>query len=85
MDIPQEVVNWALGGVSALLGWGVRSVQHSLSDLQKTDKELSNSVHDIALVVSGLQQFQTDTAVFRQEVLRRLEYIAGRVDAGNGS
>ena len=79
-SIPTELILFALGTVSAGLGWFVKGLSTSVKDLQKDDKALTLEVHKLALIVSGLQQFQADSAVFRKEVIAKLDYIVVRLD-----
>ena len=80
MNIPQEVINWLLLGISGVIGWGVNAIRNALKELQDTDSKLADRVHDIALLVAGLQQFQSDTTAFRAEVLASLRALHVKID-----
>lgn len=80
MNIPQEIINWFLFGMSAVIGWGVNAIRNALKELQAADSQLADRVHDIALLVAGLQQFQQDTATFRAEVLTSLRALHSKID-----
>ena len=71
--LDQAVINWALGAATGIVGALV-------GYLIRTDKELAEKVHALAIIVAGMQQAQQDTLAFRQEMRDQLRYIIARLD-----
>jgi hypothetical protein len=49
----QEYVNYLLGAVCTLLGWLLHSMWEAVKDLQAADKQLTNKVAAIEVLVAG--------------------------------
>ena len=49
----QEMVNWLLGGFSALIGFVLNAVWNSLKELQAADKSIVDKVASIEVLVAG--------------------------------
>ena len=49
----QTIVNWLLGGFGALLGFMLKVIWQAVKDLQAADKELTNEVAAMKVLVAG--------------------------------
>ena len=49
----QELFNWLLGGLGTVLGFLLNSIWQAVKDLQRADKELSDKVAAIDVLVAG--------------------------------
>ena len=49
----QQLINWLLGGFSALIGFLLNSVWQAVKDLQAADKQLVIKVGEIEVLVAG--------------------------------
>lgn len=70
----------AVNVLVAFLGLGVGWLAKALAELRKADADLVTHVHELAVLVAGLQQYQADTAAFRADVRAQLQYIVERLD-----
>ena len=70
----QEFYNWALTGLSGLLGFLLHAVWQATKDLQKADQELTKRVSEIEVLVAG-------NYVTRQEFERVADKLFNKLDA----
>ena len=70
----QEFYNWALTGLSALLGFLLHAVWQATKDLQRADAELAKRVGEIEVLVAG-------NYVSRQEFDRVIDKLFNKLDA----
>ena len=70
----QEFYNWALTGLSALLGFLLHAVWEATKDLQRADQELAKRVGEIEVLVAG-------NYVTRQEFDRVIDKLFNKLDA----
>lgn len=70
----QEFYNWALTGLSALLGFLLHAVWQATKDLQRADQELAKRVGEIEVLVAG-------NYVTRQEFDRVVDKLFSKLDS----
>lgn len=70
----QEFYNWALTGLSALLGFLLHAVWQATKDLQRADAELAKRVGEIEVLVAG-------NYVTRQEFDRAIDKLFSKLDS----
>jgi hypothetical protein len=80
VEITQTLINWALGIVATLGGGAIGWLARSFASLRDADSKLTDKVHDLAVLVAGMQQSQIDTMNFRKEMRDQLQYIISRLD-----
>ena len=69
----QEFYNWALTGLSGLLGFLLHAVWQATKDLQRADAELTKRVSEIEVLVAG-------NYVTRQEFDRVIDKLFAKLD-----
>lgn len=69
----QEFYNWALTGLSGLLGFLLHAVWQATKDLQRADAELAKRVGEIEVLVAG-------NYVTRQEFDRVIDKLFNKLD-----
>ena len=70
----QEFYNWALTGLSGLLGFLLHAVWQATKDLQRADAELTKRVSEIEVLVAG-------NYVTRQEFDRVIDKLFAKLEA----
>lgn len=70
----QEFYNWALTGLSALLGFLLHAVWEATKELQRADAELAKRVGEIEVLVAG-------NYVTRQEFDRAVDKLFSKLDS----
>lgn len=89
--IDQNIINWAMGGVGALLGFVLNAVWQAVKDLQVADKELAEKVGSIEVLVVGaymkkeemysiLGDLKADMAHSMGAVSSKLDRIEDKID-----
>jgi hypothetical protein len=56
VEITQTLINWALGIVATLGGGAIGWLARSFASLRDADSKLTDKVHDLAVLVAGMQQ-----------------------------
>lgn len=69
----QEFYNWALTGLSGLLGFLLHAVWQATKDLQRADAEITKRVSEIEVLVAG-------NYVTRQEFDRVIDKLFAKLD-----
>lgn len=69
----QELFDWVLTGISALIGFLLNAVWQATKDLQKADAELAKRVGEIEVLVAG-------NYVTRQEFERTIDKLFEKLD-----
>jgi len=64
----------------ALVGWFGNVFWTALTDLQKSDRELTAKVNSIQLLVVGDYIRKEDMTVFKEEVMRKLDKVLDKLD-----
>ena len=72
----QSIINWVIGLGGTVIGIFIKSMLDSIKDLQRSDKEMSERVGSVEVLVAG-------TYVKRdglRELMRKLEQIDAKLD-----
>ena len=69
----QNMINWLMAALGALLGFLLNAVWQSVKDLQNGDKELADKVSKIEVLVAG-------NYVKKDEFDGRLDALFGKLD-----
>lgn len=76
----QELVNWLLGGFSALIGFLLNSVWQALKDLQHADKRLADDVAAINILVAGDYVRKDELNMAITALFAKLDRIEDKID-----
>ena len=76
----QEYVNYLLGAVCTLLGWLLHSMWEAVKDLQAADKQLTNKVAAIEVLVAGKYVTRYDFNEVMVRVESKLDSISAKID-----
>lgn len=76
----QTVVNWMLTGFGALIGFLLNAVWQSVKDLQNADKELTEKVSAIEVLVAGAYVRKDDFAKVADAIFSKLDRIEDKLD-----
>jgi hypothetical protein len=76
----QEIVNWLLGGFSALIGFVLNAVWNSLKDLQTADKALADKVAAIEVLVAGDYVKKDEFNMAVTALFTKLDRIEDKID-----
>jgi CHASE3 domain sensor protein len=76
----QEIINWLLGGFSALIGFVLNAVWNSLKDLQTADKELVDKVAAIEVLVAGDYVKKDEFNMAVTALFTKLDRIEDKID-----
>lgn len=76
----QALVNWLLAGFGGLIGFLLNVVWQAVKDLQKADKELSERVGEIEVLVAGSYITKTDFTSVTDAIFRKLDRIEDKLD-----
>lgn len=76
----QTIVNWLLAGFGGLIGFLLNVVWQAVKDLQRADKELTDKVGSIEVLVAGnyVRRDSFDAAVER--IFQKLDHIEEKID-----
>ena len=76
----QTILNWLLGGVSSLIGFLLHSVWQAVKDLQTTDRQLSEKVSSIEVLVAGQYVKHSDLKDMTAAIFKKLDKIEDKLD-----
>ena len=76
----QTILNWILGGVGGLLGFLLNTVWQAVKDLQKADKDLSDKVAEIEVLVAGAYVKKDDIDKLSNAIFAKLDRIEDKLD-----
>lgn len=76
----QAIINVAIGVIGFLGGWVLKVVWESLKDLQAADKELTEKVATIEILVAGSCVTREDFANTIRAVFTKLDRIEDKID-----
>lgn len=76
----QFILNVLFGLISFLAGWIINVLWAALKDLQQADKELSDKVAQIEVLVSGDYIRKSDFERFSDAVFKKLDRIDEKLD-----
>lgn len=76
----QLAFNIAFGAFSGLAGWLLNTLYNSMRDLSKADKELTDKVQAIEVLVAGHYPTRTEFDTKIDAVFRKLDSIENKID-----
>ena len=76
----QELINSAIGLVSGLLIWVVKSLWDAVRDLQKSDRELTDKINNIEVLVAGDYVKREDFRLEMDRLFKKLDAIEQKID-----
>ena len=79
MDL-QFIINGVFGVVAFFSGWVIKLTLEALRDLQQADKELSEKVAHIEILVTGDYLKKTELEKFTDALLIKLDKIEAKID-----
>ena len=80
MMMYQELINSAIGLVSGLLIWVVKSLWDAVRDLQKSDRELTEKINSIEVLVAGDYVKREDFRMEMERLFKKLDAIEQKID-----
>ena len=80
MNLDQTIINWALGGVSFLLGSILTAVWNAVKDLQAADKDLTSRVAAIDVLVAGQYVKRSELDRTIDALFHKLDVIESKLD-----
>ena len=72
----QAIINWVIGLGGTVIGIFIKSMLDSIKDLQKSDKEMSERVGSVEVLVAGTYVKRDEL----RELMRKLEQIDAKLD-----
>ena len=72
----QVIINWIIGLGGTVIGIFIKSMLDSIKDLQRSDKEMSERVGSIEVLVAGTYVKRDEL----RELMRKLEQIDAKLD-----
>ena len=72
----QAIINWIIGLGGTVIGIFIKSMLDSIKDLQRSDKEMSERVGSIEVLVAGTYVKRDEL----RELMRKLEQIDAKLD-----
>ena len=72
----QAIINWIVGLGGTVIGIFIKSMLDSIKDLQRSDKEMSERVGSIEVLVAGTYVKRDEL----RELMRKLEQIDAKLD-----
>jgi len=76
----QTLINWLLGGFGALIGFLLNAVWQAVKDLQTNDKEITEKVASIEVLVAGQYVHTTELERLSNALFAKLDKIEGKLD-----
>ena len=76
----QEIFNWVLGGLGALLGFLMKAMWDAVKDLQQSDKELADKVSRIEILVAGEYVKKDEFNSIMLRIFEKLDHIEEKID-----
>ena len=80
MNMEQTTLNWAFGIINICLGVGLKFFFDSLRDLRKADKELTDKVNKIEVIVAGEYVKREDFDKVASAIFSKLDKISEKLD-----
>ena len=72
----QAIINWIIGLGGTVIGIFIKSMLDSIKDLQRSDKEMSERVGSVEVLVAGTYVKRDEL----RELMRKLEQIDAKLD-----
>lgn len=79
-DLNQELFNWLLGGFGAVMGFLLNSIWQAVKDLQAADKDLSDKVAAIEVLVAGDYVKKDDFTQMTNALFAKLDRMEDKLD-----
>lgn len=76
----QELINWLLAGVGGLIGFLLRAVWQAVQDLQTADKELTEKVSSLEVLVAGSYVQKPELNTLATALFTKLDRIEDKLD-----
>jgi hypothetical protein len=76
----QQIINILFAVSSALGGWWVRSIHESMKSLQEVDKELTDKVSKIEVLVAGKYVSKEEFNKLDNAIFTKLDRIEDKLD-----
>lgn len=76
----QNVINWTMAGFGGLIGFFLKAIWDSVKDLQVADKELSEKVASIEVLVAGDYVRKADMSDMQKALFNKLDRIEEKLD-----
>jgi len=76
----QTIVNWLLAGFGGLIGFLLNAVWQAVKDLQKADKELTQKVSEMEVLVAGAYVKKDDLSKLSDAIFAKLDRIEDKLD-----
>lgn len=76
----QTIINWVLTGFGALIGFLLNVVWQSVKDLQRADKELTEKVGNIEVLVAGAYVKKDEFTDTVRALFAKLDKIEDKID-----
>lgn len=76
----QSIINWVLTGFGALIGFLLNVVWQSVKDLQRADKELTEKVGNIEVLVAGAYVKKDEFTDTVKALFAKLDKIEDKID-----
>jgi hypothetical protein len=78
--VPQDIINLAISGVAALLGWLMRIIWETQKQQQQDTKTLSDKINSIEVQVVGKYITRDELAGVLNRIDHKLDTIADKLD-----
>lgn len=79
IQMDQTIINWLLGGFGAVLGFLLNAIWQAVKDLQTADKELTEKVSGIELLVAGDYVKKDEYHATNKEIFAKLDQILAQL------
>lgn len=76
----QEFINWVVAGFGSLIGFLIGIVWGAVKDLQTADKELTDKVASIELLVAGDYVRKSELIELQKALFSKLDRIEEKLD-----
>lgn len=76
----QTIVNWMLTAFGGLIGFLMNAIWQSVKDLQKADKELTEKVSQMEVLVAGAYVKKDDFNELSKALFSKLDRIEDKLD-----
>jgi hypothetical protein len=77
----QQLFNYVIAVTGALGGWWMKAMWEALKDLQKADKDLTDKVTAIQVLVAGEYATRADFKSLSNAIFTKLDRIEDKLDA----
>lgn len=76
----QNVINWIIAGFGGLIGFLLKATWDAVKDLQSADKELTEKVAGIEILVAGDYVRKAELNDMQRELFSKLDRIEEKID-----